>query len=170
MTLAVLLPDARATQSLGAAIAQWLPAGTVILLDGDLGAGKTTLVQGLAAELGIVEPVASPTFVLVNEYLEGRIPLYHFDLYRLDPDEVEPLALDRYWDVGEFDPGIVAIEWSERLPERPTSYLRVCLQDDREGRCALVTIAGERPPIDLDQFQKLLAQLHLEVRVAVHDG
>jgi tRNA threonylcarbamoyladenosine biosynthesis protein TsaE len=170
MALELFLPDLRATQSLGAAIAQWLPAGTVILLDGDLGAGKTSLVQGIAAELGIVEPVVSPTFVLVNEYLEGQIPLYHFDLYRLRPEEVEPLTLDRYWDGAEVDPGLVVIEWSERLPELPTSYLRVNLQDDREGRRALVSIVGEVPNRDLEQFQKLLGRSHPEVRITVHDG
>ncbi|TAD75943.1 MAG: tRNA (adenosine(37)-N6)-threonylcarbamoyltransferase complex ATPase subunit type 1 TsaE [Oscillatoriales cyanobacterium] len=166
MTLELFLADAAATQALGRAIGQITEPGTVILLDGDLGAGKTTLVQGLAMGLGIGEPVVSPTFVLVNEYLEGRIPLYHFDLYRLSPEEVEPLAPDRYWEGdgqgSEVEPGIVAIEWSERLPELPLNYLRVNLRDDCEGRRAVLTTAGESAPINQAQFQKLLAQLHPE--------
>ncbi|KAB1986703.1 tRNA (adenosine(37)-N6)-threonylcarbamoyltransferase complex ATPase subunit type 1 TsaE, partial [Haemophilus parainfluenzae] len=81
--------------------------------------GKTTLVQGIGAGLGIVDPLSSPTFTLINEYPEGRIPLYHVDLYRLDPAQVEQLYLDLYWEGEEVEPGIVAIEWAERLTYQP---------------------------------------------------
>ena len=129
-----LLPDAGATREFGVSLGRSLPAGTVILLEGDLGAGKTTLVQGIAGGLGIEDSVESPTFTLVNEYLTGRIPLYHLDLYRLEPVEVEALHLESYWDGLEMDLGIVAIEWPERLPYKPESYLQVCLSYCDSGR------------------------------------
>ena len=129
-----LLSDAEATREFGVSLGRSLTAGTVILLHGDLGAGKTTLVQGIAEGLGIQDSVESPTFTLVNEYLTGRIPLYHLDLYRLEPGEVEPLHLESYWDGLEMDLGIVAIEWPERLPYKPESYLQVCLSYCDSGR------------------------------------
>jgi len=99
----------------------------VILLEGDLGAGKTTLVQGIGEGLGITDSIVSPTFTLINEYLEGRLPLYHLDLYRLEPEEVTALNLESYWEGIEFELGIVAIEWAERLSYKPQRYLSICL-------------------------------------------
>jgi len=121
------LADAEATRSLGVTLGQSLPAGSVILLQGDLGSGKTTLVQGIGEGLGITEPIVSPTFTLINEYTEGRLPLYHLDLYRLQPEEVTALHLETYWEGVEFPLGIVAIEWAERLQYQPSNYLRICL-------------------------------------------
>jgi tRNA threonylcarbamoyladenosine biosynthesis protein TsaE len=125
----IFLTDAEATRSLGIKLGKSLPAGCVILLEGDLGAGKTTLVQGIGEGLGITDAIVSPTFTLINEYLEGRIPLYHLDLYRLEPAEVEALNLESYWEGIEFPLGIVAIEWPERMPYLPSSYLRLLLTD-----------------------------------------
>jgi tRNA threonylcarbamoyladenosine biosynthesis protein TsaE len=122
-----VLADAIATQSLGFKFGEFLPAGSVILLSGDLGAGKTTFVQGIGAGLGINDAIVSPTFTLINEYTEGRIPLYHLDLYRLQGNEVSGLNLESYWEGLEMTPGIVAIEWAERLPYKPDSYLEVRL-------------------------------------------
>ena len=86
MTIAACyLPDATATFELGVCFGKHLQPGHILLLNGDLGAGKTTLIQGLGSGLGITDPIVSPTFTLLCEYLEGRIPLYHFDLYRLEP-------------------------------------------------------------------------------------
>jgi tRNA threonylcarbamoyladenosine biosynthesis protein TsaE len=99
----------------------------VILLEGDLGAGKTTLVQGIGEGLGITDSIVSPTFTLINEYLEGRLPLYHLDLYRLEPEEVTALNVESYWEGVEFELGIVAIEWAERLSYKPQRYLSLCL-------------------------------------------
>ncbi len=99
----------------------------MILLEGDLGAGKTTLVQGIGEGLGITDSIVSPTFTLINEYLEGRLPLYHLDLYRLEPEEVKALNLESYWEGVEFELGIVAIEWAERLSYKPQAYLSICL-------------------------------------------
>ncbi|MHC5858668.1 tRNA (adenosine(37)-N6)-threonylcarbamoyltransferase complex ATPase subunit type 1 TsaE [Nostoc sp.] len=123
----IFLADAEATLRLGITLGESLTPGSVILLEGDLGAGKTTLVQGIGKGLGIVEPIVSPTFTLINEYTEGRLPLYHLDLYRLEPQEVTALNLESYWEGVEFIPGIVAIEWAERLPYKPDSYLSVSL-------------------------------------------
>ncbi|MFS0517009.1 tRNA (adenosine(37)-N6)-threonylcarbamoyltransferase complex ATPase subunit type 1 TsaE [Nostoc sp. UIC 10607] len=121
------LSDTEATLRLGIALGESLTPGSVILLEGDLGSGKTTLVQGIGKGLGITEPIVSPTFTLINEYTEGRLPLYHLDLYRLEPQEVAALNLESYWEGFEVIPGIVAIEWAERLPYKPNSYLSVSL-------------------------------------------
>ncbi len=130
----LLLPDAEATKSLGFTLGQRCFPGTIILLEGDLGAGKTTLVQGMGSGLGISDSIVSPTFTLILEYLEGRIPLYHLDLYRLDPKEVSGLNLESYWEGMETEPGIVAIEWAERLSYKPRDYLRLCLTHQNQGR------------------------------------
>jgi tRNA threonylcarbamoyladenosine biosynthesis protein TsaE len=122
----VFLADAEATRSLGITLGKFLPAGSVILLSGELGAGKTTLVQGIGEGLGITDSIVSPTFTLINEYTEGRLPLYHLDLYRLQLEEVEALNLESYWEGIEMPLGIVAIEWAERLQYLPPSYL--CLE------------------------------------------
>ena len=128
------LPDTEATHKFGVKLGRSLAAGTVILLQGDLGAGKTTLVQGIAEGLEIQDSVESPTFTLINEYLTGRIPLYHLDLYRLEPEETEALHLETYWDGLERDLGIVAIEWAERLQYKPDNYLQICLSYCDSGR------------------------------------
>ncbi|MBD2091893.1 tRNA (adenosine(37)-N6)-threonylcarbamoyltransferase complex ATPase subunit type 1 TsaE [Microcoleus sp. FACHB-1515] len=128
------LADADATADLGALLGRSLPAGSVIFLTGNLGSGKTTLVQGLGRELGITDAIASPTFTLINEYLEGRLPLYHLDLYRLDPAEVQALNLESYWEGQEQPLGIVAIEWAERLAIRPDAYLEIHLTMTANGQ------------------------------------
>ncbi|XGV96229.1 MAG: tRNA (adenosine(37)-N6)-threonylcarbamoyltransferase complex ATPase subunit type 1 TsaE [Leptolyngbya sp. BL-A-14] len=145
----IFLPDAEATRSLGVKLGQLLPAGSTLLLEGDLGSGKTTLVQGLGEGLGIRGAIDSPTFTLVNEYLEGRIPLYHFDLYRLDKAAAAALYPETYWEGVEVDPGIVAIEWSERLLYKPFNYLEVSLAYDAEaGRRARLKVIGQCPVAD----------------------
>jgi tRNA threonylcarbamoyladenosine biosynthesis protein TsaE len=123
----IFLEDQSATLKLGQLLGQNLVADTVILLEGDLGAGKTTLVQGIGQGLGLKDPIVSPTFTLINEYLEGRIPLYHLDLYRLEGAAIEELYLETYWQGEEVDPGIVAIEWAKRLPYKPEKYLEINL-------------------------------------------
>ena len=121
------LPNFEATKTLGQKLGQNLPQGSVLLLQGDLGAGKTTLVQGIGKGLGITDPIVSPTFTLINEYHEGRLPLYHLDLYRLDLEAVAGLYLEQYWEEGEVLPGITAIEWPEKLPYLPLNYLEIQL-------------------------------------------
>jgi tRNA threonylcarbamoyladenosine biosynthesis protein TsaE len=130
----VNLVDANATHALGVELGESLPAGSVILLTGDLGSGKTTLVQGLAVGLEIDDAIVSPTFTIINEYSSGRLPLYHLDLYRLTTGEVNELNLESYWLGLEAELGIVAIEWAERLSYLPDNYLQIALTYDSIDR------------------------------------
>ena len=102
------------TEKLGAALAAKLTPGVILAYRGDLGAGKTAFTRGLARGLGYAEPVTSPTYTIVNEYLGGRLPLFHFDMYRL-------ASADDLWDIGWEDyldrGGICAVEWSENVRE-----------------------------------------------------
>lgn len=114
--------SAEAMQALGEELASSLKVGDVLMLHGDLGAGKTTLTQGIAAGLGVEGAVQSPTFTLVREHRGREMMLYHLDLYRLsDPDELENLGYETYLDPAD---GVSVIEWPERagdwLPERFT--------------------------------------------------
>ena len=103
------------TRAIAAALAPTLAPGAMILLSGDLGAGKTAFVRGLAAGLGIdPDEVTSPTFTLVHEYRGGRLPLIHVDLYRLDRAELDEVGLDQ--DLAAT--GVTAVEWSERLTRK----------------------------------------------------
>ena len=116
------------TLDLGKQLGHLLCAGTTLLLEGDLGAGKTTLIQGLGAGLNITDTIVSPTFSLIHEYPEGRIALYHFDLYRLTPTEVTDLHPEHYWLGLEAPLGITAIEWPERLTALPDNHLKIRLR------------------------------------------
>ncbi len=133
------LPDFQATFDFGVSLGSSLSAGSVLLLEGDLGAGKTTLVQGIARGLGIDDFVLSPTFSIINEYLEGRIPLYHLDLYRLNSAEVESMFLELYWEGVEIIPGITAIEWPQRLSYKPDHFLHINLVHFNDGRQVFLT-------------------------------
>ena len=100
------------TQALAESLSAELQAGSVLLLSGDLGAGKTCFCAGLARGLGSTQEVSSPTFTLINEYKGGRLPLFHIDLYRLQGQKaMEGLGLDEYFD----GPGVSVVEWPERL-------------------------------------------------------
>jgi tRNA threonylcarbamoyladenosine biosynthesis protein TsaE len=155
--ISLLLTDEMATRNLGLALGRSLPLGSTVLLEGDLGSGKTTLVQGIGAGLGITEPITSPTFILLNEYPEGRIPLYHLDLYRLQPSEVDALHLESYWDGTEFPLGIVAIEWAERMGHLPLSYWKIQLTSvETGGRQAAIMAIGEIAQAQLMRFKSSL--------------
>lgn len=106
-------------QNLAAQIGEHCQSGTVILLQGHLGSGKTTFTQGLGQGLGISALISSPTFTLLQEYWEGRLPLFHADLYRLSPGATADLGLEELWE----GPGVVVIEWSDRLLELPEAWL-----------------------------------------------
>ena len=100
------------TEAVGAALAAVLTPGTVIAYRGDLGAGKTAFTRGLARGLGVKENVTSPTFTIVNEYLSGRMPLFHFDMYRLgSEEELFDIGWEDYLERG----GVCAVEWSENV-------------------------------------------------------
>lgn len=124
------------TKRCAAALARLLRGTEVIALDGDLGAGKTHFTQGLAEGLGIKRSVTSPTFNVLVVYDEGRIPLYHFDLYRLEkPEELDDIAFAEYVD----SPGISCIEWASKFPEKlPEERLEVFLEVAAEDRCERV--------------------------------
>ena len=121
------------TRAIARDVARGLTPGAVLLLSGDLGAGKTAFVRGLAEGLGIdPDDVTSPTFTLVHEYRGGRLPLVHVDLYRLDRAELDEIGLDP--DLAER--GVVAVEWAERLtrPVAGARHIRIADQggDSRE--------------------------------------
>ncbi len=157
--LTLFLTDESATRRLGYLFGQLLPAGAVLLLQGNLGSGKTTFTQGLGQGLGITEPIVSPTFTLISEYPEGRVPLYHFDLYRLDPAEVDALHPEIYWDGSEFSPGIVAIEWADRLLEMPANYLQIQLAAAAKGgREIHIAAVGQTAPKWLQRIDAQISQ------------
>ncbi len=115
------------TFRLGKLLADLLPAGTVVALVGTLGAGKTRLVQAVAVALGVPrEEVTSPTFVLVNEYVGGRLPVYHFDAYRLlDEDEFLELGPEEYFNGA----GLTLVEWADRVENcLPHDHLRIDIE------------------------------------------
>lgn len=125
------------TRQVAAALAKELDRGAVVLLKGDLGAGKTAFVRGLAEGLGInSDEVTSPTFTLVHEYRGGRLPLIHVDLYRLDRAELDEIGLDQ--DLA--NEGIIAIEWPERLSRAINAATKVTIAD-RGGDRREITIA-----------------------------
>ena len=102
------------TEAVGVALGKIIPAGTVLAYRGDLGAGKTAFTRGLARGLGCREIVTSPTYTIVNEYLGGRRPLFHFDMYRLSSaDDLFDIGWEDYLDRG----GVCAVEWSENVEE-----------------------------------------------------
>ncbi len=139
----LFVPDREAMVALGRRLASRLGPGDVVLLHGDLGAGKTTLAQGIAAGLGIEEPIQSPTFTLVAEHAvdegsNGIEMLYHLDLYRLDgPDDLESFGWEQYIDPGN---AVSIVEWPERAGDwLPAQYTVVSIAHTAGGR--QVTIA-----------------------------
>ncbi|MCM0597738.1 tRNA (adenosine(37)-N6)-threonylcarbamoyltransferase complex ATPase subunit type 1 TsaE [Periweissella fabaria] len=119
--------DAATTQTLGQQLGQIVSAGDVILLDGDLGAGKTTFTKGIALGLGIERNIKSPTFTIIREYKTGRLPLYHMDVYRLEDGGGDELGLDEYFNGN----GVCVVEWSQFVAsELPKNYLKIAFKRD----------------------------------------
>ena len=128
------------TEALGAALAQLLHPGTVIAYRGDLGAGKTAFTRGLARGLGVTEIVTSPTYTIVNEYLGGRIPLFHFDMYRLgSADELFDIGWEDYLERG----GVCAVEWSENVEEALENPIFITIYRLDEDTRRIVIEGGE---------------------------
>lgn len=122
----ILTESEAQTARVAAGLAARLLPGTVLLLSGELGAGKTAFVRGLAAGLGVSpDAVTSPTFTLVHEYRGGRLPLQHVDLYRLEQADLDTLGLDE----ALAESGVVAVEWPERLRRRPPEAIDVDIAD-----------------------------------------
>lgn len=116
--------DLQGTEQLAAALAKLALPGTVIALDGDLGAGKTAFSQLFAKHLGVKDTVNSPTFTLIKEY-EGRLPFYHMDVYRLSLDEADELGLDEYF----YGDGVTLVEWASLIEELlPQDVLRIYVE------------------------------------------
>ena len=133
------------TEKVGAALGSILQPGTVLAYRGDLGAGKTAFTRGLARGLGCDEIVTSPTYTIVNEYLSGRIPLFHFDMYRL-------ASSDDLWDIGWEDylerGGVCAVEWSENVEDALENAVSVTIEKlGEESR--RITIEGGESLADL---------------------
>lgn len=148
--LQISLANAEATHTLGLHLGQHLEANSVVLLEGDLGSGKTSLSQGIGAGLGLdSREIASPTFTLIAEYLDGRLPFYHLDLYRLDSAGADQLHLESYWEGEEMEPGVMAIEWPDRLTYLPDRYLHIQLHHRGEAREATVKTQGKGWNLDL---------------------
>ena len=124
--------SAAETRALGEKIAAQLRPGDVLLLEGDLGAGKSELTRGIARGLGVAETVTSPSFTILNVYDSGRCPLYHFDWYRLESaEELYELGMDEYLG-GD---GIAVVEWPERCPDAvPGNALRIRLKAAGENK------------------------------------
>ena len=130
----IITKSSQGTIKLGKELGRNLKAGDIVGLTGELGSGKTTLVKGIAAGMGLKrkEEISSPSFVLIKEY-SGRIPLFHFDLYRLDKvREIEYLGVEEYL----FGPGVCVIEWAEKMGKSLSDFLQINLvikaKDDRE--------------------------------------
>ena len=126
------------TEAVGAALAQQLQPGDVIAYVGGLGAGKTAFTRGLARGLGVSDSVTSPTYTIVNEYLSGKMPLFHFDMYRLgSADDLFDIGWDDYLERG----GVCAVEWSENVTEAMENaiWVRIERLSDEQRR---ITIEG----------------------------
>lgn len=133
------------TEALGEKLAGRLCPGDIIAYYGDLGAGKTAFTRGLARGLGIHEPVTSPTYTIVNEYLQGRMPLFHFDMYRLESaDDLFDIGWEDYLERG----GVCAVEWSENVEEALEGAIRVriCRLNDTDRQ---ITVEGGEYHADL---------------------
>ena len=122
--------DQKETYDLGVKMGEQARAGQVICLNGDLGVGKTVFTQGFAAGLGIAGPVNSPTFTIVQQYEDGRLPLYHFDVYRIgDISEMDEIGYEDCF----YGQGVTLIEWSERIREiLPEHVTEVTIEKDME--------------------------------------
>ena len=127
------------TDAVGRKLAAQLRPGDVLAYYGDLGAGKTAFTRGLAAGLGVTEPVTSPTYTIVNEYLSGRLPLFHFDMYRLgSADELFDIGWEDYLARG----GICAVEWSENVADAMQGAISVRIGRDSDEQRTIIIEGG----------------------------
>ena len=128
------------TEKIGEALAKSLQPGTILAYRGDLGAGKTAFTRGLARGLGCKETVTSPTYTIVNEYLGGRLPLFHFDMYRL-------ASSDDLWDIGWEDyldrEGVCAVEWSENVADAMENAVTVTIEKLGENTRRIIIEGGQ---------------------------
>ncbi len=134
------------TEKIGDLLGQKLQSGAVIAYRGDLGAGKTAFTRGLARGLGITDPVTSPTYTIVNEYLGGRLPLFHFDMYRLNcSDDLFDIGWEDYLDRG----GVCAVEWSENVSDALEDPIAVTIEKTGEKSRKITILGGESYDLSL---------------------
>lgn len=140
----IVTENEKQTIDLAKTLTEYLEPGMTILLDGDLGAGKTTFTKGIGAALGVKRIIKSPTYTIVREYQDGKFPLYHIDLYRLEESEVEDLGLDEYFEGA----GVSVVEWPSIAPDDlPLERLELALRvnpSEPEKREITLTGRGEK--------------------------
>ena len=145
------LHNREATMAVGKKMAPFLQAGDVIVLNGDLGAGKTTFTKGLAQGLAIPDIIKSPTFTIIHEYHDGRLPLYHMDAYRLENGGGEDLGLEEYFD----SDGVSVVEWAEFVEdELPDDFLAIHFKRTADENKRVLEFEPHGA-----HFQKLLADV-----------
>lgn len=137
--MTVITKSPEQTELLGKKLAELLRPGDVIAYYGDLGAGKTAFTRGLAAGLGIREAVTSPTYTIVNEYLSGRMPLFHFDMYRLSSSEE---LFDIGWEDYLARGGVCAVEWSENVADAMQGAISVRIGRDSDEQRTIIIEGG----------------------------
>ncbi|MCH3989801.1 MAG: tRNA (adenosine(37)-N6)-threonylcarbamoyltransferase complex ATPase subunit type 1 TsaE [Lactobacillus sp.] len=153
----VTIESAAQMEKLGAALGKTATPGSLLLLTGDLGAGKTTLTKGIARALGIRRPVKSPTFTIVREYREGSLPLFHMDMYRLEDGDLSSIDLPAYF----AEQGLIVIEWPQFIVDQlPADYLQLSLKRvddhwDSTTRTVEFSSEGEKNKAWLDQALQL---------------
>lgn len=160
----IVTNDPQQTTRLGVILGKAAKAGEVYALNGDLGVGKTVFSKGFAEGLGIKEPVTSPTFTIVSEYNEGRLPLYHFDVYRMeDADELDEIGLTEYF----YGEGVCLVEWAEKIAEvLPGDVIVISIEKDVINEPDRRRIVIERKgtadfcdgEISLDRLEKYLME------------
>ncbi|MDF7638636.1 tRNA (adenosine(37)-N6)-threonylcarbamoyltransferase complex ATPase subunit type 1 TsaE [Lactobacillus sp. ESL0791] len=146
-------------KGLGAAVAQTAQPHDLLLLNGDLGAGKTTLTQGIGQALGVKRPVKSPTFTIVREYREAQLPLFHMDFYRLENDDLSSVDLAGYL----AEPGLVVIEWPQLvLSDLPPDYLQLTISriDDSWNSTKRLVEFSAHGQRNEEWLQAILAQIN----------
>ena len=150
----ILVQNLEETERLGLMIGELVSPGDVIILSGDLGAGKTTFTKSLALGLGIEQMIKSPTYTIIREYQTGRLPLYHMDVYRID-GEADELGLEEYFEGN----GVSVVEWGQLLKEAlPEDYLTIFLEKDPnnfEKRIMTIEAYGVQSKKLLQKIEKL---------------
>ena len=153
MSNTIKVESAEQTMAIGEKLAPYLQPPDLVLLDGALGTGQTTITKGLAKGLGITKLIKSPTFTIIREYQDGRIPLYHMDVYRLEEGGGDDLGLEEYFN-GD---GVNVVEWSKFVAdELPDKYLRIIFRRDDSQGDNVRTLTFEAKG---DRFEKMITDI-----------